>query len=674
MVLSEAMKAMHCQSGMAGYVEFSSCNTNSLLGWLKSLGLMSITGRSGFWHSDRFYLESESSEEVIEAFLSNYCPKPIASPWNKASGFLKTGGVDTYIETKAKRWSRVSTSFKEIQQRLAEVNLEKSSKELKLLLYPALRRGVRDRTFRDWLASVMLIRENKGIAEAELNPLLGTGGNISTVDLGATYLSCCGMIWNLQTGDPQPSSRKFAEASIANTPLQDSLVKKAVLCHMSPIADFLGELKNTSDVEDYPANQGPSTQLSNPVDFILAIEGLLNFSGCLSEMKDGEFQGWSVSHYPLLIEVNSGSADTSDRSQLSKHEVWLPVWDKPMTLEEFRADVLENLRFRLANQVSDTIDFLQLLANKSEGLKFERYARFGFWKRKGQGNYAIHVGLATPGGSDIGSELRIWRKLVKPHPKQSNKLYNQMMALEQSLTALTKGRASIQELIILLGQTELTLSEHEFSHHPPQPILSEAWVRQAYAEKPSPEFRLAAALASTDLRRYLSKAHYSKDKNSWFWSKKTQPVKSQSLLALADDLLRQWDKDEYHPSKRFHLKASRADIQLFIEGALDDPLILKLAIGLSLCRIPYGLFEDQFAPVPAAYQLAATLLWNKETILNHSAISGLQRGSTTGLQTNARQQGITCSLPPTTSNGQRIANALIFPIQFPRGNYVISES
>lgn len=646
-------------------VPIPGCYPGSLLGWLKGLGLMSVTDRRGFWRSDCFYLEVGSTSDVIETFLTGYCPKPIANPWNKASGFLEVGGVDSYLETTAERWKRVAATFKQIQSRLENEDLTKSSSDLKLSLYPALRKAIREQSFQDWLASALLIRNVDGKPKTELNPLLGTGGNVSSVDLAATYLSCCERLWNLQTGEVMSTAKAFVEAAIANKPLENSLVQEGILCHLSPIADFFGELQNSSQVEDYPGN-GKSSQLANPVDFILAVEGLLNFSGCLAELEDGEFQGWSIALYPLLLEVNAGSADTSDRSKLSKHEVWLPLWNQPMNIEDFRADVLESLRFRLANQVSDTLDFLRLLANHSEGLKFDRYARFGFWQRKGQGNYAIHLGLAVPGGSDIGSELRKWRKSIKPHPSQSNKMYTLMMALEQSLTALAKGTTSIQELLILLGQVELTLSEQMSHYYPPQPPLSEEWVSQAYLENPSPEFRLAAALASTELRQYLSKARRSKD-GRWFWSKQARPLKSQSLAVLADGLLRQWnqDPDKYHPSKRFHRHASQSDIQLFIEGVLDDSRILKLAIALSLCRIPAELFNEaeQDAPNPSSYQLAAMLFWGKKSTLSQAAINALRRGSTVPLQSHARKQQVVRLLPATTSNGQRIATALVFPVK-----------
>lgn len=661
------------------------CYSTSLLGWLKGLGLMAITGARGVWHADRFYLEVDSMQDLLEAVLERYTPKPIASPWNKSSGFRKSGGVDQYINAGAKRWSTVSATFRKIQTRLASEDLTKASRDLKLSLYPILRRSIRDRSFQDWLAAVLLIREVRGQPKAELNTLLGKGGAISNVDLAKVYLNCCQMLWDLTSGEPSPNAKTFLEASIANQPLENSLVKKGILCHLSPIADFFGELSNKGG-KDYPANQ-TSTQLANPVDLILAIEGLLNFAGSLSEMRDGEFQGWSIAVYPLLLEVNAGSAETSDRTQsfkneMFKYEVWLPIWDQLMDIQEFRENVLSDLRVRAANQVSDTLDLFQLIANKSEGLKFERYSRFGFWKRKGDGDYAIHTGIVAPDRSDIGSELRRWRKFVTPHPKQSHRLYNLLMALEQVLTKLAQGVASIQELLILLGRVELALSEQAAAYHPPQPMLSEAWVQQAYLENASPEFRLASVLASTGLRRYLSRARYSNKKEVWFWSKAAHPVRSQSLMALAEDLLRQWNEDDYHPSDQFHINASAADIQLLIEGGLDEALIVELAVGLSLCKIPTCLFEYQPASIPVAYQLAAKLLWDREKTLNRAAIAGLQRGSTIPLQTQAKKQQITRLrllhqpmhkpatpitgiLPPNTSNGSRMTTALIFPIRVP---------
>ncbi len=214
-------------------------------------------------------------------------------------------------------------------------------------------------------------------------------------------------------------------------------------------------------------------------------------------------------------------------------------------------------------------------------------------------------------------------------------------------------------------------------------------MNQAYAENRSSEFRLAAALASTGLRRHISKARYSQAKDVWFWSTQAHSVRSQSLTVLADDLLHQWHEEEHHPSKRPHINASEADIQLLIEGVLDDSLILKLAIGLSLCRVPSQLFDGEPAATPTAYQLAARLLWGKETTLSQSVINGLRRGSTVPLQTHAQKQQVTRLrlqiptrgandtedfrkqqsvpiaglLPPNTSNGQRIATALIFPVK-----------
>jgi len=82
-------------------------------------------------------------------------------------------------------------------------------------------------------------------------------------------LECCRQLWDIKTGEPTAECQTFAEAAIAATPHPKSLIKKGILCHLSPRANFFGELDTRTGTDDYPAN-GISTQLANAVDYILA--------------------------------------------------------------------------------------------------------------------------------------------------------------------------------------------------------------------------------------------------------------------------------------------------------------------------------------------------------------------------------------------------------------------
>ena len=80
-------------------VEVPGVRPDSLLGYLKAIGLLSLSGSKGKWERDRFYLEMDSLEALTSEFLENYEPKPIANPWNKDSGFQGKGSLLKQVES-----------------------------------------------------------------------------------------------------------------------------------------------------------------------------------------------------------------------------------------------------------------------------------------------------------------------------------------------------------------------------------------------------------------------------------------------------------------------------------------------------------------------------------------------------------------------------------------------
>ncbi|AFZ44072.1 hypothetical protein PCC7418_1904 [Halothece sp. PCC 7418] len=682
---------MISQTTVNQFIPIPTTSPTTLLGYLKALGLMAITNAKGYWEQEQFYLNVESLREVVETFVSDYQPKPIANPWNKKSGFLSGNQLKPFLETETERYQRIRETYQEIIEVLSEIDLKgKGSKELKPLLFPKLEESIEDDSFIDWLSSVGVVTTDKGKERVYLNDLLGTGGNVSTSDLAFNYLECCRQLWDIKTGEPTADCQTFAEAAIAATPHPKSLIKKGILCHLSPRADFFGELDTRTGTDDYPAN-GISTQLANPVDYILAIEGLLQFSGTVKNLKetDGESPETTYALYPLLLEINAGSAETSDRTENSKHECWLPLWSEPMELRKYRRYVSNHLNYRLKNQIRDTLDLLAQLSQSSQYLEFTRYSRFGFWPRKGQGSYAIHIGIESPEGNDLGAELRRWRKSVRPRPDQTNATYTLLMSLEQRLTALQRGQGSYQELLILLGSVEKHLSKLKSRYLLPVPNLSENWVKKAYEENRCSEFRLAAALASTGLRSNISSYGHSKKKETSFWRGNTDVVPTYSLSALTYALLRKWSirlsQDSHnhskHPSQYSDTLAyaNFEDIEKLMLGTLNEALILDLACGLSLCSTPTKLWEqDKPKFLPFSYRYAAYAHWRKDYSLSMKEIYGLYQGSTVPLVRRLRAQGLTSrltkendkkqkkkvkiTLPDLIENGAEIIIALAFPI------------
>lgn len=657
----------------ASSVAFPHLIPTTAIGWLKAIGLLRLSGALGYWAGDCFYLEIDSAESLVEDLLNHYQPKPFVSPWNSYSLFSKTLGLESVLGAKAKRFALMREGYQELQAALQPLDVTgQSSAQKKLTLVPELLRRVQNPYWYQWITAVGLLTQTKTGARFLCNDLLGTGGNVGTTDFGTAYFQACSQLWDLETGEPAPETEAFIRAAILGEAMPNTLLCQALLGHTYPAADAFDDLAPSGISQlDYLDNGGKSSQLANPIDLILYLEGAVTFTGKAIPRNQVETEGdpeYTLAAYPLLLEVNSGSADTSDRTGRA-YEVWLPLWDEPLDWETFQDQVTSDLSFRLKNQAKDTLDMLRVITKAQDYSGLSRYSRFGLWKRKGQGNYLIHIGLATPGKTDFGAELREWRFEARPTnvvDKQSHTQYNLLSAIQKALYQLQQGNAQVTTTVRLLGQLE-ALHSRIGTKIPPTPELSENWVEAVYQEYPIAEVELAAALASTAaFRQQLSAARYAPKQERWFWTKDHKyKLKTASLEALCLSLLRLWNEDQAnHPSLSWSLWASPDAIAAFIAGRTDDQLILELAVGFALCQSPKRLGAySRTLPLPEPYKYAASLQWSRETILTMQTINGLLTGSTVPLsrQLAALQRPVV--LPKTLAAGKRCALALVFPCQ-----------
>jgi CRISPR-associated protein Csx17 len=662
-------------------VAFPHLSPTTAIGWLKAIGLLRLSETMGYWANDCFYLGIDSAESLVENILKHYQPKPFVSPWNSYSIFNKPDDLRTVLESQSERYALMREGYQELQDAMRALNIEgQSAAQKKLTLMADLPHQVSNLYWQEWINAVGLLTHTKSGPRFLCNDLLGTGGNVGTTDFCTVYFQVCSQLWDLDTGESAAETEAFIRASILGEPLPKTLLLQGLLGHTYPAADYFDDLAPSSSSQaDYLDNGGRSSQLANPIDLILYLEGAATFTGKAVPRNQVENEGdqeYTLAAYPLLLEVNSGSADTSDRTGRS-YEVWLPLWNDPMDWHDFQDLVTTDLAFRLKNQVVDTLDMLDVITQVDEYRGLSRFARFGLWQRKGQGNYLIHVGLATPGKTDFGAELREWRLLTRPTANHSQAQYNLLSAIHKTLYRLQQGNAEATTAIRLLGQLELLHSRIQ-TKVPPVPQLKQEWVEAVYNELPISEVELAAALASTALthkesghsaysfRRLLSSARYVPDKKTWFWSKDhTDRLKTASLEALCLSLLRIWNEDKTrHPSFGWTYRASPDAIAAFIAGSTNDSLILELALGFALCRIPTSLAPiTKTQPLPEPYKYAASLQWNRETVLTTQTINGLISGSTVPLscQLAAIQKPVV--LPSQIAIGKRCALALAFPCQ-----------
>lgn len=662
----------------ANAVAFSHLLPTTAIGWLKAIGLHRLSGAKGYWKDDCFYLEIDSAESLVEDILHNYQPKPYVSPWNSYSLFNKTDGLDSVLSSQSERYGLMRDGYQELKTALESLDTHgQSSAQKKLTIMADLPRQVQDSYWQEWIGAVGMLTNTQKGPRFLCNDLLGTGGNVGTTDFCTVYFQVCSQLWDLETGEPAAETEAYIRASVLGETLPNTLILQGLLGHTYPAADYFDDLAPSATSQaDYLDNGGRSSQLANPIDLILYLEGAATFTGkaiARNEIEQEGDQEYTLAAYPLLLEVNSGSADTSDRTGRA-YEVWLPLWDKPLKTKQFQKLATSYLSFRLKNQVADTLDMLRAISSKGQALGIRRFSRFGLWTRKGQGKYLIHVGLAAPGEPDIGAELRPWQARARPSDQQSQSQYNLLTAIHKALYRLQQGNAEATTVIRLLGQLELLHSRIQPSI-PPVPQLKETWVEAVHEELPIYEVELAASLASTslahkksghsqDLRRSLSSARYSQKKETWFWSDDhNHKLKTSSLEALCMSLLKLWQETpERHPAHGWQLWASSDAIATFIAGGTNDQLILELALGFALCRIPktLGTFSaTQLLPEP--YKYAASLQWTPQTNLTRQTVNGLLSGSTVPLSRQLSAIQYPATLPPHIAIGERSVLALVFP-------------
>lgn len=710
-------------------VAFPHLTPTTAIAYLKAIGLLRLSGAVGYWANDCFHLEIDSAEDLVKNIL-DYKPKPFASPWNGDSifknadkvagpcggfvnemgankkgkaktvdleaphvlpGDMSRGSVGAVLRSQSERYALMREGYQEIQDALQKLDnlenvLKQTPEQKKLILVPHLSRRVENSHWLEWLNAVGLMTNTSKGLKFRCNDLLGTGGNVGKTEFSTSYLQVCNQLWDLDTGNPSKDTEAFIRASVLGEALPKTITDEALLGHTYPAADYFDDLAPSGMSQaDYLDNGGRSSQLANPIDLILYLEGATTFTGKSiprNEIQSGEEQEYTLAAYPLLLEVNSGSADTSDRTGRA-NEVWLPLWEEPMNWEDFQYLVTNDLAFRLKNQVVDTIDMLNIITERDqqrEGLS--RYARFGLWTRKGQGKYLIHVGLAVPAESDIGAELREWRFQARPTEKQSQAQYNLLTAIHKSLYRLQQGNAEVTSAIRLLGQLEIMHSRIQ-AKVPPVPQLKKEWIEAVYKEYPIPEVELAAALVSAipkskhpgksyvySFRQLLTSARYIKEKDTYFWDKKhVHKLKTSSLEAFCLSVLKLWNeiwdsKREYHPSFGWTYWASPDAIAAFIAGNTNDQLILELALGFALCKIPSKLAPySNTQPLPTPYKYAASLQWCPDTVLTVQTINGLLAGSTVPLSRQLAAVQKPVVLPSTIATGKRSALALVFPCQ-----------
>lgn len=361
-------------------VTLSGCRSTPLLSYLQGFGVLRVLhnqhlpGVLSYWKGSTLQLEDTlEGESLVDFFLHQYKPTPILSPWNGRGGFRirepQKGerAVQTIRDNNDPRfewlWESIDQARKVV--RLAKesgwVDDEgKATAKTKPLLMAACRSVFPDQAL-EWLDTAFVLSDD---SKPNYPLLVGTGGNLGAGDLSTNYLEALDQLL-----DPKHLARS------------ERLLMHALFGHGHPelekglVGQFLPAAAGTVNSSAF----GNATSAVNPWSFVLGMEGTLLFASGVARRFKGS-RGMATT--PFTVPKSPVGYSAADNETV-KGEMWLPVWDRPMTVPELRRILAEGRLSWGGKHASHGVDAAKAISTLGvdRGLsRFERYVvatRFG---------------------------------------------------------------------------------------------------------------------------------------------------------------------------------------------------------------------------------------------------------------------------------------------------------
>ncbi|NJK31190.1 MAG: type I-U CRISPR-associated protein Csx17 [Deltaproteobacteria bacterium] len=560
-------------------------------------------GACGHWQHEAFVLGSAlDQDELIEFFCQRYRPSPIVGPWNGGSGFYpkdNTEGLRAITDTDDERLAPYREVIREVQTVLADLGLTaKPEKTAKADLIARLRAELSDDALA-WIDAALVLT-NDG---ERYPPLLGTGGNDGRLEFSNNFMK---RVADLLLGKPNLQllrSYLYAEPATGMV--------------AAPVGQFLPSQAGGANSSP---GFGANAQV-NPWAYVLMLEGALVPSATATRRLESSRGGTMA--FPFAVRsATVGYASASPEE--NRDELWLPLWSAPATFREVRhlfAEGRAKVPSRRAGQVDrreavDGLDFARAIASLGVNRGVASFSRYGFQQRNGLAYFAVPLGrweVRQSKGADLLAEIDPWLARLRGYVgsgKAPSSVASATRRLENAIMEACRRDEpeTILEVLIALSEVEGTIGRAKERPLNPLPWLSEAWF-EATSGDPSPEFRLAASLASAGIRPRLRPVVRAGQRR-WAWAASGSKVATwmetasleQNLLAL----LRRREIDDQQGKLRIPHRdahdigigetgrrgrprcwARVADVVAFIDrDGLDEQRLEALIGGLSLIAWP----------------------------------------------------------------------------------------
>ena len=517
------------------------CNPRPLASYLKAIAVFRLVAEQkdrrarGFWRDDAFHLATELDEDDLQRFfLEEWQPTPLVSPWNKGSGFFNPAdkglaplrksvasrlgpmrdgiaAAERLVEEMAaavaglKAIKAESNAIKDAaardafrdepvyKQRLARG--DRDCKRLKDDLTAACQRQWRGGALR-WLRAAVVLNGDR----AEFPALLGTGGVDGKLEFTNNAYQRLGDLFDLASADgaARPGVAGLLRSALWGEPVTGR--RQGGIGQFSPAAS--GGANATS---------GPLAEsVLNPWDLPLLLEGSVLFSASSTRRLASRGRGQVAAPFAVRgVASGYGSASAADDAQGTRGEQWMPLWDRPWTIEELSSMLAEG-RCQIGPRSGESsADVARAVARLGVARGVSSFERFGYLTRNGKSNYAVPLGRWEVHPEPRGLLLddldrndwwsRIRRAARDEHAPASFVRAERVLA-DAVLAALSNGAQQARWTSVLLAMADIEAQLVRCgaftvkARLAPLPPLSASWIA---ALEDGAELRLALALAGS---------------------------------------------------------------------------------------------------------------------------------------------------------------------------------
>lgn len=524
--------------------DLDGCAPTPLAHYLKALGILRLVAEQadpevrGWWQGEQFRLMTKLDEmELLGFFLDRYEPTPLASPWNKGSGFFYVDdpGLTPAENSSAPRFERLRAGIRagrsfldelakadqavreikdeakklpkakrvslrrspEYKKRLADA--EKVFKTLKSGLIPRLRLHWRG-PHREWMDAAMVLGDD---GTPQFPALLGTGGNDGRLDFTNNYFQRLNEVFDLADpeGKPRQSARSWFESALTGIAVQGLESGSAVGQYFPGLA---GGANNSN---------GPNAEsLLNPVDFLLMMEGAVLFSAHATRRLGVAEQSRAAAPFAVAAQgagyASSGELDEfvvkNGQRRRGRGEQWMPLWAQPLTLRELRRLLAEGRAQIGAHPAREPLDLARAVARLGTARGIVAFQRYGYFQRNGDSIFTVPLGRfrvpdrISPPLACL-DDLDVWLPRLRREARNGNAPNRLKLAERRVADALFEvvqhpdEPSRWQTVLLALADIEAVQVTGSGYRAGPVPKLRPEWVEAANDN--SAEFRLALSFA-----------------------------------------------------------------------------------------------------------------------------------------------------------------------------------